>query len=226
MNRASQIMVIVVTIVLSNHSSLSAKECPKECIEDSPVCGSDGKIYMSRCEMEMKNCGMNLTATEWKNCGISKRLCPLICLQILDPVCGDDGKIYSNRCIMQKQNCGKEIRAVNMEKCENLQSRNARYIPSCPQVCIGPNKLVCGSDQRIYRNECVMKLKNCGKEIQAITMIECLKSNKCPRVCLSIQDPVCGSDGQIYLNECQLLRDNCGKGIRKVPMSRCSSKME
>lgn len=34
---------------------------------------------------------------------------------------------------------------------------------ACPKDCLGQkDKLVCGSDEMVYRNECEMKMLNCG----------------------------------------------------------------
>lgn len=34
---------------------------------------------------------------------------------------------------------------------------------ACPTDCSGqPEKLVCGADENVYRNECEMKMLNCG----------------------------------------------------------------
>ncbi|XP_015781039.1 agrin [Tetranychus urticae] len=196
--------------------------CPKQCNQHSPVCASDGKMYRSKCQMEMENCGKNVTVVDLNYC-MGESSCPEFCLEIYDPVCGDDDRMYSNKCLMLKMNCGKKkVKAVNKSFCIESARRSSRRLEHCPKHCLLVDRPVCGSDLQLYRNECVMRQKNCGKKLSVVDMKECVQQpNPCPTRCVTIPDPVCGSDGKWYLNKCWFLMQNCGKSIARASDELC-----
>lgn len=49
--------------------------------------------------------------------------------------------------------------------------------PDCPQQCLFIQDPVCGSDKKVYLNECQMKKKNCGRKVKKISLVECTQSN-------------------------------------------------
>lgn len=204
-------------------------DCPKDCSLDNenPVCGSDGNAYESECYLNMKNCGSNVKIVNWENCRGKHPLCPDECLNIQDPVCGDDGKIYPNLCLMYKFNCGKKMKTYHLVRCFT-SFRGFRHIDNaCPKVCPELYHPVCGSNNKIYSNECFLRIENCGKnDVQIVDMSECVTTPKCPHSCTPLPDPVCGSDGLLYLNHCYFANLNCGKKTEKMPRSFCEQQQQ
>ncbi|XP_076320416.1 uncharacterized protein LOC143230548 [Tachypleus tridentatus] len=197
--------------------------CPKDCSITKvldPVCGTNGKVYDSLCFLHKENCGGDVKVGSWEFCRGQHHLCPSTCLDIYEPVCSEDSVIYRNPCIMQRQNCGKEVKIQNLKNCYIRDKEFRNYNP-CPQQCLEVYDPTCGSDGRVYFNECFLRKNTCGRGIQVVDMKQCVRVRDCPRICVPFPDVVCGSDGKLYLNECRLLQKNCGKGVKVVPDSFC-----
>ncbi|XP_022252834.1 uncharacterized protein LOC111088118 [Limulus polyphemus] len=197
--------------------------CPKDCpITEGQVavCGTNGKVYDSLCFLQKENCGSDVKVGSWEFCRGQHHLCPSTCLDIYEPVCSEDSIIYRNPCIMQRQNCGKEVKTQDLKNCY-IQHREFRSYDPCPQQCLEVYDPTCGSDGRVYFNECYLRKKTCGEGIRVVDMKQCVQVRDCPRICVPFPEVVCGSDGKLYLNECRLLQKNCGKDVRVRPDSFC-----
>lgn len=58
-------------------------------------------------------------------------------------------------------NCSKHVFEVPMAFCMSQERTSGGE--ACPNDCSGfKEKLVCGSDESLYRNDCEMKMLNCG----------------------------------------------------------------
>ena len=83
--------------------------CPEQCDEnadsDLPVCGSDGNVYRSLCEMKRRTCGQHVKSVALHHCAATEG-CEAKCDRKVQSVCGSDGKIYRNLCEMRGANCG------------------------------------------------------------------------------------------------------------------------
>ena len=105
---------------------------------------------------------------------------------------------------MKKETCGQKVVPVASKYC--------RVTEACEQECPKEKKHVCGSDNQIYRNECLMKQQNCGKHVYIVPMKQCLSRfhyKDCARFCTETYDPVCASDNRTYSNMCNLENAKC-----------------
>lgn len=62
--------------------------------------------------------------------------------------------IFRSLCHLRRETCGQRVVQVPAQHC--------RTTALCNQICSGERQFVCGSDNKLYRNECEMKRDNCG----------------------------------------------------------------
>ncbi|CAG0913064.1 unnamed protein product [Notodromas monacha] len=213
----------------ASEPNLSSKakytSCPANCstVPVSPVCGSDGRLYNSLCELRMLNCGpyaKNIQPDSLESCLKQVERCDAIkCPSDFDPVCGTDSVTYANKCSLEVSECRKGIRLAHKGACSNLTESD-----ECPtEACPSEDSPVCGSDGNVYRNWCEMKRSTCGQRVVQLPPHHCRTTEHCTENCTeSPLVPVCGSDGKIYRNECLMRSQNCGKHIYEIPLSRCT----
>ncbi|XP_078371219.1 uncharacterized protein LOC144654860 isoform X3 [Oculina patagonica] len=166
-----------------------------------PVCGSDGKTYSNKCNMELEACMQkkNVSVAHNGECGSS---CKFGCLAVYDPVCGTDGKTYGNECEMELEAC--------MQKKNVSVAHNGECGSSCEFGCAAVYDPVCGTDGKTYGNKCYMELEACvqKKNVSVAHNGEC---GRCNIVCAGVYNPVCGTDGETYSNECSMKAEACKK---------------
>ncbi|XP_058858363.1 agrin isoform X6 [Acipenser ruthenus] len=188
------------------------------------------------------------------------------CPSVVAPVCGSDYSTYSNECELEKAQCSTQRRLKVIKKgpcatknpCSEVTcSYGSTCIQSsdglsakcmCPISCTKqPEKVVCGSDGKDYRNECEMNefacdhQKNINKQFdgpcdpckdnqnnrdegcRVIPRSRQIVRFPLPENCPPIKEPLCGSDGTTYPNECSMLRTASQKGIQlfKVRSGSC-----
>ena len=71
----------------------------------SVVCGSDGNVYRSECQMRRLTCGQGVVTVDRRHCQTTAQ-CDAGCWRISRLTCGSDGKLYNNGCQMHRKNCG------------------------------------------------------------------------------------------------------------------------
>uniref|UniRef100_A0A2P2HX35 Agrin-like n=1 Tax=Hirondellea gigas TaxID=1518452 RepID=A0A2P2HX35_9CRUS len=203
-------------------------ECPSSCEgrkarEGGPICGSDGNVYTSTCDLRLRTCGQKVVSTSHMHCQTTQR-CKDICPFSYKAVCGSDGRIYNSKCQMKVKNCGKHIFETPMVHCRPQE----RTTGGCPISCEGvKNSPVCGSNGRLYDSECDMERLNCGLggagRVFPVSLEKCRKKmDSCERIqCPFTLDPVCGTDSSTYINYCHLHKATCKKGVELAHYGHC-----
>lgn len=211
-------------------NKLYRTKCPVDCKEakQKPVCGSDGQLYASSCELQKMTCGFPLTRYEritevpLKKCLQKIETCSrMTCSRKASYVCGNDGVTYRNLCELQEATCRAGVQLSHSGQCVDLSKTGL----DCPRDCSGEKEsIVCGSDGNVYPNICTMKKRTCGERVVVAEMDNCQATRYCNKICTE-EEPgfVCGSDLSLYRNTCEMKKAHCGKHVYQVPMSRCLS---
>ncbi|OQR67611.1 agrin-like [Tropilaelaps mercedesae] len=147
------------------------------------------------------------------------------------PVCGTDGEVYSSLCGLRRASC-EQNRTIERQEWDNCADKQSL----CPDKCLDLYDPVCGQDNVVYLNYCVMQRKNCGKPMKTIDLVSCLakarqarKLSGCPDECLPIYEPVCDLQGDVHYNECFLRKAVCENSadglsepdVKVLPLNTC-----
>jgi len=207
-------------------------KCPVNCkgVKQKPVCGSDGQLYASICELKKMTCGFPLTRYEritevpLKKCLEKIKTCSrMSCSRDTKYVCGNDGVTYRNLCELQEATCRAGVQLSHQGSCVDLSKSGL----DCPKECektSDDETVVCGSDGNVYPNICTMKQKTCGQRIVESSFDNCQTTRYCNKECPKEDNNfVCGSDKSLYRNKCEMMKAHCGKHIYQIPMSHCVS---
>ncbi|KAM4563523.1 agrin isoform 3-T3 [Odontesthes bonariensis] len=188
------------------------------------------------------------------------------CPSLVAPVCGSDSSTYSNECELEKAQCNTQRRIKVLRKgpcslkdpCTEVTcSYGSTCVQSsdglsakcmCPLGCDGkPNKTVCGSDGKDYRNECELHQHACKRQknirvqypglcdpcedsensLNVMCRVDLLTSKpfmvSLLESCPPGDEPLCASDGQTYPSECTMMATATQKGIklRRIHTGQC-----
>lgn len=114
--------------------------CPSNCsTEEEPVCGTDGLTHVNECALLSFSCNQRLpiTVAYLGDCEEDVHV---------EDACEDMTCLYGGRCDVSLAD-GKRV-----EKC------------LCSFICEDERMSVCGSDKRIYLNECYLMRSSCRKQ--------------------------------------------------------------
>ncbi|XP_055373274.1 serine protease inhibitor dipetalogastin isoform X2 [Condylostylus longicornis] len=215
-------------------------DCPTECSKNDTqyVCGSDGNVYTSLCELKMLNCGsyrkairkvsMDKCKSRLNRCKqlptckeFNKLFGGIFSSKQNDKFCGTDAKVYSSECELAHATCLRGVQLAHVGECSNIKGKEKDCGDRCTtsEVESGP---ICGSDLNTYPSMCEFKRRTCESHVVPINLKHCLLTQYCNADCDSQPSNfVCGSDLQFYKNECHMKQKNCGRHIYVVPIDRC-----
>ncbi|KAH8259488.1 hypothetical protein KR026_005480, partial [Drosophila bipectinata] len=222
----------------------AADACPTECPKaeaDAPsqyICGSDGNIYSSLCELKMLNCGpqrksiQKMSMDKCKNrLSRCKQLPPCKDFNNLfgsifsskrnDKLCGTDAKTYNNECELAHATCLRGVNLAHIGPCTDLNSPTKDCGDACTRADL-EQQPVCGSDGNTFASMCEFKRRTCNLRVVPVSLKNCALTADCESDC-DAQPPnfVCGSDNNLYKSECHMRKENCGKHVFVVPLKRC-----
>lgn len=145
------------------------EQCPEDCSEvpEEPVCGSDGNVYrwlrtrylnsrafaVSRL-FSLGNCESQIIFYHsYILYSFDKYFSSMLVFSI-NYIHKSYSYVFRSLCHLRRETCGQRVVQVPAQHC--------RTTALCNQICSGERQFVCGSDNKLYRNECEMKRDNCG----------------------------------------------------------------
>lgn len=159
------------------------EQCPEDCSEvpEEPVCGSDGNVYrwlrmlfkfQAICRFKTLSFRKLRIINYFAYCKKKKNelssfryhfyIIPFfwqiyfssMLIFNINHIYKSYSYVFRSLCHLRRETCGQRVVQVPAQHC--------RTTALCNQICSGERQFVCGSDNKLYRNECEMKRDNCG----------------------------------------------------------------
>ncbi|EDS27771.1 follistatin [Culex quinquefasciatus] len=207
------------------------------------ICGSDGNVYTSMCELKMLNCGQRkkIQVVTIDRCKQKMSRCKSIpackhhsknggssSASIFGPVdqkdllCGTDSRTYNNECELARATCLRGVQLAHIGACTVLKTKaDSNDCSYCApeEETLTP---ICGSDGNTYRSRCELKQKTCGLRVVPVSLKNCATTALCEANCDALPTGyICGSDNKLYPNECYMRKENCGKHMSCTDQRCC-----
>ncbi|EDO40386.1 predicted protein, partial [Nematostella vectensis] len=228
-----------------NECVMKARACRKEKSVTVAHRGFCGACSLAKpCEHRAK-CISNTDGTLTCTCRKEEN-----CPGRADYVCGSDGNSYFTECHMDatacresrditvkhKGPCGKTTHSTQQIRtfygvCVGVEDGSMKCVCPKPEECPYVNAPVCGTDDRTYPSECIMKTSACAdkKAVRVKHAGECGLTRQAVCACPRFEDcprdfrPVCGSDLRTYVNLCRLQVEVCqtGRAVTVLRQGAC-----
>uniref|UniRef100_A0A914ZKP9 Kazal-like domain-containing protein n=1 Tax=Parascaris univalens TaxID=6257 RepID=A0A914ZKP9_PARUN len=170
--------------------------------------------------------------------GLKEEVCPSKCGREYEPVCDSHGTTHPNLCTFQQYNCRARKQHVENVAFLNSLGACAQDVPAdettseisvmtsnvgtsalkddfdCPEPhCSNTRSIVCDSEGRLHRNECLFAWARClaareGRTLTIMPESEC-ETFTCTQNCSNDYQPVCSSDFITYPNRCFFHKAKC-----------------
>lgn len=155
-NCGKHVFEVPISFCMSQERTGSASnylgDCPTSCDgeEEKIVCGSDGHVYTSQCELKMLNCGWvfnHLTIIYSCLCVINNNAFSFA--RVNRSQKKNIQVIPTERCLKKVERCKKSTEIA----CKQMQKK--------PSSIFGKTDEICGTDSKTYANECELQKATC-----------------------------------------------------------------
>ncbi|XP_042881213.1 ovoinhibitor-like isoform X2 [Penaeus japonicus] len=223
---------------------VSSNNCQRQCSSSyEPVCATDGATYDNKCRLAIRTCeNPNVQLRYEGPCAVpanpptptsrptstggslqpasgSANRVPQVGQSVLALVTGSAGPQNSAPAPAPSRVTAAPARPASVVN-------NGGTTPRCRDTCQLGFRPVCGTDGKVYPNECKLRVASChDPRIQKKNDGVCEKD--CSIACPDDVEPVCGSNGVTYRNSCFYSVARClDPAVTKVANAPCANQRD